>query len=108
VHLREGDKERLIGAIVEESLAGEARTEEDAPLKLPHPLVFFALFPRPEINAFIEGVKTVVPRRAMYAGLTPTNMTWTVTTLVEHLLEEHEHFLRLEASSASLGQEAPQ
>ncbi|MCU0660703.1 MAG: DUF3783 domain-containing protein [Myxococcota bacterium] len=106
--LRQGDADRLVGAVVEEALAETSSRDAERPMELCHPLLFFALFPRSEIDTFVETVKACVPRRAILAALTPTNMTWTFGTLVEHLLEEHEHVIRLEARDAVSGEEAPQ
>lgn len=94
------DADQMVGAVVEEALAGRELKAAASQLDTTHPIVFFAVFPRSEIDRFIEAVQQVVPTRVVYASLTPTNMTWMVDTLVEHLLEEHEHFLSLEAHPA--------
>ena len=95
--LRADDLERAVGAVAEERLvANDPASGRAAKEVAPHPVVFFAAMPRGEIAPFIEAYKSAGGARAVFASLTPNNLRWTWRELIEHLLEEHEHFLAAE------------
>ena len=93
--LFEEDRESTVGDVVRDVLEG--RKDSGRAISTPWPLSFFAVFPRSAIDPYIATFKKVVSRRGVYANLTETNTNWMVDHLVEHLGEEHDRMLELEA-----------
>ena len=97
VPLTEEQRSHKVGAIVESALGSPSTFDLDTldgeSLQTDCPMVFFGVYPRPEIDGTIDAFKSVVNRRAVYASLTPTNMVWLWKDLLEHLGEEHQFFL---------------
>ena len=94
--LGETDRNRKVGQVVEAVLEGKEDDGVRTEMEFPWPLVFFAVFPRSEIDHFIASYKSVIERRAVFASLTETNMKWLVDHLLEHLKEEHVQALKRE------------
>ena len=95
--LSDTDRNKKVGQVIESALAGQESDGSRTELEFPWPLVFFAVFPRSDIDPFIAAYKSVIDRRAVFASLTETNIKWSVDDLLEHLQEEHNHVLERES-----------
>lgn len=58
-----------------------------------------------EATVVLKAVKSALPsaQDAAFATSTPTNLEWKLSSLIEHVSEEHQQFREMRARQASKG-----